>query len=139
MFSMSALESLEVRIVPARVNPYLQNPATDAMTIMWFTQENVSGTLTVNLPGGPQNFASTPALASALAFHPDEVALLPGGIDPGAPYQHRIRVTGLQAGTSYNYTVTQGNETFNGTFKTIPDASSSVRFVVYGDSETEPE
>ncbi|MCA9097233.1 MAG: metallophosphoesterase family protein, partial [Planctomycetaceae bacterium] len=136
---MSALESLEVRIVPARVNPYLQNPATDAMTIMWFTQENVSGTLTVNLPGGPQNFASTPVLASALAFHPDEVALLPGGIDPGVPYQHRIRVTGLQAGTSYNYTVTQGNETFNGTFKTIPDASSSVRFVVYGDSETEPE
>ncbi|MCA9097752.1 MAG: metallophosphoesterase, partial [Planctomycetaceae bacterium] len=74
-----------------------------------------------------------------LAYHANEVPLLPGGVDPGNPYQHRIRVTGLQEGTTYSYSVVQGAETFNGTFKTIPDQNSSVRFVVYGDSETEPE
>lgn len=139
MFSVSALESLEVRVVPARVNPYLQNPATDAMTIMWFTQENVAGTLTVNLPGGPQNFTSTPVFAPELAYAPQEVSLLPGGVDPGSPYKHRIRVTGLQPGTTYSYTVHQGAETFVGQFKTIPTPDTAVRFVVYGDPETEPE
>ena len=92
-------ESLEVRIVPARVNPYLQNPATDAMTIMWFTQENTPGTVTVNLPGGgTQVYNSTPVQVGALAYHANEVPLLPGGVNPGNPYQHRIRVTGLQGG-----------------------------------------
>lgn len=139
-FASSSLECLEVRIVPARVNPYLQNPASDAMTVMWFTQENVPGTLTVQLPGGgTQVYTSTPVLASGLAYHPNEVAQLPGGTDPGIPYQHRIRVTGLQAGTTYNYSVVQGSETFANSFKTVPDANSPVRFTVYGDSETEPE
>jgi len=133
-------ESLEVRIVPARVNPYLQNPATDAMTIMWFTQENTPGTVTVNLPGGgTQVYNSTPVQVGALAYHANEVPLLPGGVNPGNPYQHRIRVTGLQGGTTYSYSVVQGSETFTNTFKTLVDKNSPVRFTVYGDSETEPE
>ena len=30
-----------------RVNPYLQNPAQDAMTVTWFTQTNTPGSLSV--------------------------------------------------------------------------------------------
>ncbi len=125
----------------AAVNPYVQNPAQDAMTITWFTQANTAGTLTVSLPGGAQVFSgsSTPVLAPELAYHANEVPLLPGGIDPGPPYKHNIRVTGLTAGTTYDYTVIQGAETYNSNFRTSPTANSSVRFVVYGDSETEPE
>ncbi len=135
------IEVLEARMLLAAVNPYVQNPAQDAMTITWFSQANVAGTLTVSLPGGAQVFSgsSTPVLASELAYHPNEVPLLPGGIDPGPPYKHSIRVTGLSTGTTYDYTVVQGADTFNSSFRTSPTANSSVRFIVYGDSETEPE
>lgn len=136
-----AVDALEGRILLAAVNPYVQNPAQDAMTIIWFTQENVPGTLTVRGPGGAEVFsgASTPVLANALAYHPNEVPSLPGGVDPGPPYKHSLRVTGLTAGTQYDYTVTQGGNTFNSHFRTVPESDSSVRFVIYSDSETEPE
>ncbi|MGE0378472.1 MAG: GEVED domain-containing protein, partial [Planctomycetaceae bacterium] len=132
---------LEVRVLLAAVSPYVQNPAQDAMTITWFTQENTPGTLTVSLPGGAQVFngPSVPVLAPELAYHPAEVPLLPGGVDPGAPYKHSIRVGGLNAGTQYDYTVIQGANTYNRHFQTSPADNSSVRFIVYGDSETEPE
>ncbi len=44
----------------AGVNPYLQNPARDAMTVIWFTETNTAGTLTVNLTAqpAPQNAAA---------------------------------------------------------------------------------
>ncbi|MEZ6053092.1 MAG: metallophosphoesterase family protein [Planctomycetaceae bacterium] len=134
-------EMLEMRVLLAAVNPYVQNPAQDAMTVTWFTQSGTPETLTVSVHGGAQVFsgASTPVLASALAYHANEVPLLPGGIDPGAPYKHSIRVTGLTAGTTYDYTVAQAGGTYASHFRTSPNATSSVRFIVYGDSETEPE
>jgi 3',5'-cyclic AMP phosphodiesterase CpdA len=51
---------------------------------------------------------------------------------------HRIRVTGLAPGTTYNYTVNQGAEVYTSHFKTSPTEDSSVRFIVYGDTETTP-
>ncbi len=135
------VELLEIRVLLAAVNPYVQNPAPDAMTITWFTQSSTPETLTVSVQGGAQVFSgpSTPVLASELAYHANEVPSLPGGIDPGAPYKHSLRVTGLTAGTTYDYSVAQSGGTFNSHFETSPTDNSSVRFIVYGDSETEPE
>ena len=134
--TVRSAEVFESRVLLSTVRPYLQNPAPDAMTIIWFTETNTAGTLTVNLPGGgTQQFNSSPELKSELAYHANELATSRSN----AAWMHRIRVTGLQAGTSYNYTVTQGLETFYGQLRTTPDETSSVRFVVYGDSETEPE
>lgn len=106
------------------------------MTVIWFTQANESGTLTVNLPdGGTQVFSSTPELKTELAYHVSEAAT----DRTNAPWMHRIRLTGLTPETHYNYTVNQGSETFTGLLRTAPTETSSVRFIVYGDSETEPE
>ena len=106
------------------------------MTVMWFTETNTAGTLTVNLPGGgTQVFNSTPVFKSELAYHANEATTGRSN----APWMHRIRVTGLEAGTNYDYTVNQGAETFIGQIRTSPTETSSVRFMVYGDSETEPE
>ncbi|MCX7428101.1 MAG: metallophosphoesterase [Planctomycetia bacterium] len=118
-----------------RVNPYLQNPAQDAMTVTWFTQTNTPGSLNVN----GVTLTSTPVLTTALAYYPTEITKYFGGVNPGTPYMHRVRVNGLTAGTTYNYSVTQGATTYNAAFRTAPTANSSVRFLVYGDSETEPE
>jgi hypothetical protein len=121
------------------VDPYLQNPTVDEMSLIWFTQTNTPGTLTVDLPSGPQVFNSAPVFTPKLGYHALEVPLLPGGIDPGAPYRHRVRVSGLTAGTAYDYTVDQGAASFSRQFRTAPNSNSSVRFMIFGDSETEPE
>lgn len=124
------------RMSLAGVKPYLQNPAADAITIIWFTETNVPGTLTVNLSaGGTQVMTSIPELRSELEYHPGEA--MTGRSN--APWMHRIRVTGLEAGTDYSYEVKQGTDTFTGQIHTVPDEMSAVRFMVYADSETEPE
>lgn len=124
------------RVSLAGVKPYLQNPAQDAMTVIWFTETNTAGTLTVNLAdGGTQVISSKPELKSELVYHPDE----PPTSRSNSPWMHRIRVTGLEPGTRYAYSVTQGEETFTGQIQTVPKEMSSVRFMVYADSETEPE
>lgn len=116
-----------------RVQPYLQNPAGDAMSVRWLSNSNAPGTL--KLAGGCE-YASKPVLATALAYNPFKEE--PGGPHPELPWLHQVRITGLTPGCCYNYTVTQGDETASGSFKT-PTADQPVRFVVYSDSETEPE
>ena len=119
-----------------RTNPYLQNPASDAMTITWFTDTAEPATLTVE---GVGTFTSTPVVATALEYQTSELENLATGERPSLPYKHSIRVEGLDANTTYNYTVNLGENEFEANFKTAPDGNETVRFVVYADSETEPE
>ena len=119
-----------------RVTPYVQNPAVDAMTVIWLSDDANPGTLDVH---GVGSYISTPTLATDLAYYPTEVTNHFGGVDPGPPYLHRIRVGSLSPGASYNYTVTQDGTPFVSSFQTAPPADASVRFIVYADSETEPE
>ena len=120
-----------------RVLPYVQNPARDAMTVIWFSEANEAGTLTIDLPDGPRSLTSLPVLAKTLAynpFHPE-----PGGPHPALPWMHRIRVADLKPGTKYGYRVQQGTEEYSASFRTCPGDDRPVRFMVYSDSETEPE
>jgi hypothetical protein len=119
-----------------RVKPYLQNPATDAVTVCWFTHKAEPGTLTVQTPDGPLKFPSQPVPAETLDYNPF-------GKEPGEamprPYKHRIRVTGLRPGVAYAYTVRQNGSEFSDVFHAAPDANTPIRFMLYSDSETEPE
>ncbi len=119
-----------------RVTPYLQNPKTDAITVTWLSESNQAGSITVP---GVGTFSSSPVLASDLAYYSTEITKYYDGTDPGTPYLHRVVVEGLSAGTTYTYTVTQGDSTYSSTMKTAPLADGDVRFIVYADSETEPE
>ena len=123
-----------------RVTPYLQNPASDAITIRWLSDTADPGSLSIN----GQILGSTPTLAATLAYQAAEPA---GDRYPGLPWLHSVRVTGLSANTAYPYAVNQGASTAAGTVATpIPSAATSglavasgVRLFVYSDSETEPE
>jgi hypothetical protein len=117
-----------------RVLPYLQNPAGDAMTIRWFSESDAAGSLSV--AGQGINLTSQPTATPTLAYHPAEVAASPIKTTPSA---HSIRLTGLTPGTAYDYTVTQNGQTYSNTFRTAPAKTGPIRFVVYADSETEPE
>jgi hypothetical protein len=136
-----------------RVLPYLQNPAVDAMTVTWLTDTGVAGKLIVD---GVGEFESTPDLAEKLDYSDSEVTYIHGDKNHGnihadvadkeapvIPYLHRVRVTGLQAHTSYDYTVDQpgADQKFSARFKTLPAAGDRVplRLVVMADMETEPE
>ncbi len=125
-----------------RVRPYLQNPAPDAMSVLWFSDDATSGRLTLMTPTGePREYVSTPTLASALGYQSAEIPKLPGGVDPGLPWKHRIRAAGLAPDSEYLYQVAQGGEVATGTLRTAPAPGQprAIRFVVFADSETEPE
>ena len=124
---------------PFRVLPYLQNPAPDAVTVMWFSEANTAGQIAYRL-SGEWTTQEVPAVsAAALNYHSTETNFFSGGIPPALPYSHRSRLTGLTAGTSYVYVVTQDGVSITNTFRTAPPGNRAVRFVVYSDSETEPE
>ena len=126
------------------ITPYLQNPASDAITLIWFSRENRAGQLTVWEPGdsGPGEglvFESRPVQAVALAYHPAELCNGAFCNELPLPYLHQLRLTGLQPGSQYRYQVTQGTAQADGNFSTSAESFKALRFIVYGDSETEPE
>ncbi|MFA7173476.1 MAG: metallophosphoesterase family protein [Kiritimatiellia bacterium] len=124
---------------PFRVLPYLQNPATNAVTVIWFSEADTTGQLAYGLMGNWMTVDVPAVLASVLDYHSTENQKFPGNIAPSIPYSHCARLTGLSAGTSYTYAVTQDGVSVTNTFRTAPLPNRSVRFVVYADSETEPE
>jgi hypothetical protein len=120
-----------------RVLPYLQHPTQDSITICWFSNANEPARVVVDKPGGKWETTSVPQAATALSYNP--FVPEPGGPHPAIPFKHRVRVTGLKAGTAFHYTVFQGNEEHADVLQTAPGSNSPVRFILYSDSETEPE
>jgi hypothetical protein len=96
-----------------RVRPYLQNPAPDAMTVRWLTNDDAPGTLRV----AGREFTSAPVLCLELAYQPNEARDDRLG---SAPFLHSVRVTGLEPATSYPYAVEQGDESRKAILTTAP-------------------
>lgn len=121
-----------------RVKPYLQHPTQDAITVCWFSESDEPGTATLDLPNGQRRQGvSEPVEAAALGYNP--FGEEPGGPHPNPPFQHRVRFDGLSAGTEYKYHIRQGTAEFADVLHTAPDADTPIRFILYSDSETEPE
>lgn len=131
-----------------RVNPYLQQPSSDGMYFTWFTSEDVSGTLSVTGPGldSPLTLTSTPTFEPLLAYTDAEKNQEIEGLEAGSwllsdnNYKHTADVRGLLPNTSYDYSVTVGDNIFSSTFTTAPTADdwSNIRFIAFSDSETQP-
>jgi len=120
-----------------RVRPYLQNPASDAMTVRWLSNDDTAGKLQV----AGRVIESAPVLCLELAYQPNERRDDRLG---SAPFLHSVRVTGLEPATSYPYAVTQGAETVKAVLTTAPrpgdvGPGGGVRLFFYADSETQPE
>ncbi len=124
-----------------RVLPYLQNPGPNAITILWFSEEQTSGVCSYHKLNTEMNtpIASNPVPAEALAYSVWEDTTYFEGEAPSVPFRHCIRIEDLEPNTTYEYSVTQGTALFNSSFRTAPDRNGPVRFIVYADSETEPE
>jgi hypothetical protein len=134
-----------------RTLPYLQNPASDSMTLTLFSQDPNPGEVRVQPLNRRQAvvLSSQPVAQPALAYTtaernqtisglPQGSWLLPSGVE-GA-YKHTVQLSGLRANMQHRYVVTQGGQTFEGSFRTAPTPQTwqSVRFLAVSDSETEP-
>jgi hypothetical protein len=144
-----AAETPPVSALPAfRIQPYLQQPASDGVLLTWFSTKNAAGDVSITGPGltTPLLLKSTPVLRPEMSYTTQErdediPGLVKGSwLISGDAYKHSVAVRGLQPNQIYNYAVRQGDETFARSFKTAPTASdwNSIRFVALSDSETEP-
>jgi hypothetical protein len=124
-----------------RVYPYLQHPATDAISVLWFSETGDPGLLSwwEQHTGNAHTVTSQPWEATALAYPVWEDSAYFEGAAPHPPFKHRIRLKELLSNTTYSYRVIQGPDTFYSTFRTAPEGWDSLRIIVYADSETEPE
>ncbi len=128
-----------------RVLPYQQQPSSDGMLLTWFTEDDEGGNVIVS--GGdldePLELASTPEIQELLTYTEAEIAEAEAQGLPllsDANYKHTVAVEGLSAGTTYHYTVVQGEAEFSATLSTAPDEDwQHIRFVALADSETEPQ
>lgn len=122
-----------------RVGPYLLNPEPGGVTVVWFSDDDGLGELSIELPDGPRIFNSTTGPAEALAYHPAELDDLPEGSPTAPPYKHWVRLSALPPGVDCRYRVEQGGEVYEGSLRAGPAHNDVVRFIVFADSETEPE
>jgi len=132
-----------------RINPYLQQPASDGMLFTWFSTDDLAGSIEITGPGlgSPVVLNSTPDFRPEMAYTDAELNQTITGltqgewlVGDGTAYKHSVPVTGLMPDTTYTYTVQQGNQSFSRQFKTAPTSEnwSHVRFVAMADSETQP-
>ena len=120
-----------------RLEPYVQNPTATGATLIWFSESPKAGKLNVMDENSAllRTLESYPSRAVSLEYHPSEPK--PG--QAPVPFMHEVRLTGLEPGRSYRYRVTQDGSQAGGEFATLPGLSRPLRFIVFGDSETEPE
>ena len=125
-----------------RVTPYLQNPAADGLTLVWFSNRGSPGEVRWGSAdgGAVATHVSKPAEDTALEYHPlerddPELAL---AHSVTAPFRHEVRIEGARPGVDYEWQVRQDGATATGRFS-LPPADAPLRFIAFGDSETEPE
>ena len=162
-------DTLRIRKTLARaktfaVTPYVQHPATNAMSLIWFTnepghakvtwqkeklrREDAAATYPARL--APETEATYPARLAPETENESfttgvKAEALTNNVAAGEAqstafkYRHRIRLTGLETGTRYRYTVELDNGvSYSNSFRTAPGKDSPVRIIYYNDSETEP-
>ena len=115
------------------VHPYLQNLGPDRVDIYWVSRQSQSQQLRLNRVRAQKSVVTA---APNLALNAVEREAL--GQQP-ASYLHRVSLTGLAANRIYRYEVNLPDGPFSAHFTTWPERDSSVRFIAYADSETEPE
>jgi len=108
------------------ITPYVQRPATNAMSILFFTKSNVKATVKCWRADGHGETNSVETTGT------DTSSVLKSNM-----YQHRVRFENLRTHTDYRYEVTpSGGASYANTFRTLPDKNTPVRFIGICDTET---
>jgi hypothetical protein len=111
----------DVNKTPRQVNVHVGDDPSDAVNVTYTTIATDETKIVLNRADGTGETITLTGESS---------------VGPANKYVHKIPVTGLDANTSYEYTV--GNEvTFDGSFKTAPEHGSqdSIRFIYLADTQ----
>lgn len=137
--SISGFEDVTPGMAAFSVTPYMQHPATNAMSVIWFVKGCSGEAASISwwtAGGAVQRQLVTGSWAVALT---NNVASGSDSAVHGKQYKYRHRITGLTPGTTYGYAVQlSSGVAYTNAFKTSPGPNSSVRFIYYNDSETQP-
>ena len=121
------------------MTPYVQHPATDAMSIVFFTDSACTATVTCQ----PYDAAGRRVYVDATSRRvmTNKVSCVEAAAiksDKGSSrYRGRVRFEGLKPLTDYRYEVVLGSgPTYSNTFRTLPGKDTPVRFIGYCDCET---
>lgn len=121
--------------------PSLKDPARTTMNLVWFSSSKAPGRVRIRKRTGSEKdnreMVSTPGKACELAYHLAEYRDL--GSAQSVPYKHLVTLENLNPGEQYYYEVNQDGDIATGEFRAPVLPGQAVKFIVYGDSETEPE
>lgn len=104
------------------IEPYLQNPQTDGMTVLWWTDGSEPDS---RIEFGRGNYDTTAAASNEY-------------VPSMGKYLHEVTLGGLSVETSYDYRVNSGG-TLSGayTFNTVKSRDSDFRVGILGDGRTD--
>lgn len=118
-----------------RVKPYLQAVEAGDAVIAWYSHGPDAGSVRVVDGAGLTVEPAPVRRACELAYHLLEFGDLEEALP--LPYRQEVTLTGLQAGATYRIEVSQDGEVAELRLRT--PTAGQLHFVVYADSETEPE
>ena len=124
-----------------QVKPYIRHLSGHSAMLQWYSRDSSAGRMSV-MPvsgGGERVFDSVPEVSEALTYHVAEPCLPASALEFTLPYRHQLTADELTPGREYRYEVVQGGFVAEGRFRTPSDDDGALRFIVYADSETEPE
>lgn len=102
------------------IGPFLQNPGTDAMSIVWVRHDDAPCSLTWERDGEPAR----------------EQVTRPGRpIERSGDVRYEARLTGLLPGTRYRYSLKCPGGTVSSSFGTLPLSPDRLTFIYYGDNK----
>ena len=102
--------------------PYLMTPKTNGMVVVWGLDKPMKSTIT---------YGTSDADKKTLEVPVEEGEKFKGE----SMHMYRARLTDLTPGTTYTYKVeTEDGQTVEGHFRTLPENSDEIRFVVVSDS-----
>ena len=102
--------------------PYLMTPKTNGMVVVWELDKPMKSTIT---------YGTNDADKKTLEVPVEEGEKFKGE----SMHMYRARLTDLTPGTTYTYKVeTEDGQTMDGHFRTLPENSNEIRFVVVSDS-----
>ena len=117
------------------VTPYVQDPETNSLSLIWFSTSAEPATVTLRQASQETRWVSQSEPVPELDYGSWEQATFPQDCPQRPAFRHQVRFQGLQAGMAYRYSV-GGLE---GEARTAPPDDHPIRFIAYADSETEPE
>jgi len=132
------ISNLSAETLAFKTNPYLQNPATDGMTIMWITNNNCCSWVEYGLSENALTYTAKTSIKGLIQANNTVNKIRLANLTPGTTYYYRVcsrEITDLQP-----YSVTYGDTIHSSVYSFItPELNAaSTKVVILNDMQDNP-